>query len=105
MAAQKEYKRASDIVGDMSPGLDDVEDKELLLYGVRISMRSMRGKETEFVEVDVAPVDDAENISTYHAWSKSLAEKLAQIPDSDMPVLINFTRVRTGSGFRVWTIV
>ena len=91
--------------------LDSVAERDMVLHRYSVGTRNIRDRETKgvressFVNVYLTEVDapeDTEPVS-YHAWSDSLAEKLAQIPDDAMPLLIKFVRVPTAGGFRVWT--
>lgn len=101
-------KKASQLIEGMSPSLaDNLLDKPVVVTGVTIRQRQMRGNEATFVEV-TAYLEGAkpETASRYHAWSASLAEKLGQLSDADLAegVALTFKRVSTGSGFKVLTI-
>jgi hypothetical protein len=95
-------KRASDYDTGIGDPLDKITGQEVALLRYSISERAMRGETKTFVEMFIdVNLDGTEKM--YHAWSESLAEKLARIPTDDLPVLITFDRVATSGGFKVWT--
>lgn len=91
--------------------LDSLLDRDVILRRYSIQERGLRDRETKekedrtFVLVYINEMDDADGVDPqiYHAWSGDLADKLAQIPNDDLPVLIKFMRVPTGGGFKVYT--
>jgi hypothetical protein len=107
--ATSPYRRASEFATGIGDTLDKIADKDVLLVGYNVSQRSIRGEPRSFVLLRLWTNDpndydgNPESASLYHAWSESLAEKLADIPENALPVLIRFTRVATSGGFRVWS--
>jgi hypothetical protein len=93
-------RRASDIIQPMSPQLEEIRGQEVVVKGVSIQQRAMRGADNTFVEVTL---DDNR---TFHAWSAPLAERLAQFTDADLQegVICIFDKEKTTSGFMVWVV-
>lgn len=99
-----QYKRASDIVQGIGDNLEKIADTDVLLCSYAIQERTMRNENRTFVKMSIAIDPSKPDVrKDFHAWSDSLAEKLSEIPNSDLPVLIKFIRVPTTAGFRVWT--
>lgn len=98
----KDAKRASQYDTGIGDPLDKIADQEVALISYSISERAMRGETKTFVEMHIDVQKNGES-KMFHAWSDSLAEKLARIPTEDLPVLITFNRVATSGGFKVWT--
>lgn len=115
MAEKQTYGRASDHVKGIGESLDKIADKDMLLHSFQISRRAMRGEDKTFVGMMLSTVDDPDNAVLFHAWSDSLADKLADLPatrvDEDetrsytleAPLLIKFGKVSTSAGFKVWS--
>jgi O-succinylbenzoate synthase len=101
--ATKTYKRAAEFVEGIGDNLDTLQGRDVLLVSFEVGERAMRGEKKPFVAMSIAELDDAENPTLYHAWSESLAIKLHDIPQDELPLLVNFKRVSTTGGFRVWT--
>lgn len=99
-----EFKRATDYVEGIGSNLDAVQGRDVILRGYEVSNRPMRGESAVFVDLRISETDDPETVTQYHAWSDSLGEKIGQIPQENLPVLIQFGKTRTSSGFNVWTI-
>jgi len=109
------YERASTYVKGIGESLEKVADRDVLVHGFSVSHRPMRGEPKTFVSLNLSTVNDPTNIQLFHAWSDSLADKLADLPaertDEDdvrvyvlaSPLLLTFERVATAAGFRVWT--
>lgn len=98
----EEYQRAAAFVQGIGDNLDKIQNRDVLLRGFIITERTMRGAKQAFVELSISEVGDAE-IVQYHAWSQPLADKLADIPDEALPLLIQFFRDKTSSGNSVWS--
>lgn len=98
----EQYQRASTFSKGIGASLESIQNRDVLLRGYEISERPMRGESTTFVAIQVSEVGD-EEVQDFHAWSDSLAEKLKEVPLDALPLLIKFTRVQTGGGYRVWT--
>lgn len=103
MATTKEYKRASDFVTGIGANLESIQDKDVLITHFSISERPMRGDTRTFVSMEISTKMDPTDTTLFHAWSDSLAAKLAELPDDSLPLIIKFVRVATAAGFRVWT--
>lgn len=105
--AEPKYQRATDYVKGIGASLDTLQGRDVLLRRFEISERAMRGNETTFVSLVISELDNGEasqEVGEFHAWSKSLAEKLAEIPETALPVIVKFIKVTTGAGFKVWSI-
>lgn len=99
-----QYQRASQYIKGIGENLDTIQNTDVLIKGYRVKERSIKGADKTFVELDIATLDDPENVVLFHAWSEPLAQKLDDIPAEAFPVIAKFTRVQTSNGFRVWTI-
>jgi hypothetical protein len=111
-AAPKSYRRAQDF-DQFGPNLETLIGRDVLLMRYSVSERPITDRETKergdrtFVSIYVcemengAPVNE-DNPTVYHAWSEPLANKLAQIPDAELPVLIEFQKVAGAQG-NVWS--
>jgi hypothetical protein len=98
------YRRASDLIEGIGANLDSIQDKDVLLKGFTIQERNMPNETRTLLMLEIAPdVTKPDETKWYHAWSDSLANKLAEIPSDALPVIIKFTRMTTKSGFRVWS--
>ena len=101
------YNRATEYVKGIGDNLDTFQGRDLLLRRFSISERPMKGKETAFVAMVVSEFEagiPSDELNEVHAWSRSLADKLAEIPESALPVVVSFVKVPTSSGFKVWSI-
>jgi hypothetical protein len=115
VADKPTYERASQYVKGIGESLEKIDGRDMLLHSYSVSQRPMRGEAKTFVALNLSTVDDPENIQLFHAWSDSLADKLNDLPsertDEDetrnyalpKPLLVQFKRVSTSGGFRVWT--
>jgi len=102
------YNRASQYVKGIGVSLDTLQGRDLLLRSYEVSERAMKGNETTFVALNLSEMEAGQpstEVIEAHAWSASLAEKLSEIPQSALPVIVQFVRVPTSAGFRVWSIV
>lgn len=97
-------KRAGDYATGLSPSLEEIRNKEVMLRSYETSERPMRGGLKTFVEVEVADIATGEAMGTFHAWSDSLAEKLGQIPEGEFPIEAMFVKEKTSSNFYVWSV-
>lgn len=102
MATAKNYKRATDFVKGIGKSLP--ANVDMLLIRFTVDARTFSGSERAIVYMTLAPVDEPENVDEYHAWSDSLAQKLAEIPDDVLPLVVRFVKTRTRAGFEVWNI-
>lgn len=110
-AAPTQYKRAQDF-DQFGEGLDKLAGRDVLLTRYSVSERTITDRETKergdkpFVSIYVKELNDdgtpEDKETVYHAWSEPLANKLAQIPDSELPVLIEFVKVAGANG-NVWS--
>lgn len=103
MATAQTYKRAADYVVGIGDNLDRIAGHDVLLVDYQIGDRNMRGETRKFVSLDIATVSDPANVQRFHAWSDSLGEKLVDVPQDALPVLIKFVRVPTAGGYKVWS--
>lgn len=102
MATHK-YERATAYVEGIGDKLDLLQGRDVIVHRVSIAERSMRGEMKAFVELQIAEVNEPDTISTYHAWSESLAQKFSEIPVDKFPVIAKFGKVATAGGFQVWS--
>lgn len=107
--AASTYKRASDY-DQFGKTLDTILEKDVLVRRFSISERPITDRETRerrmgtFVTLYINELDDVDaEPRVYHAWSASLAEKLGQIPNDDLPVVAKFVKVPSAQG-NVYTI-
>lgn len=103
------YQRASTFINaELGEKLDKIADKDVLLHSYEYEDRGENSPAgfRYLVTMDVSTVDDPENVLKFHAWSKSLGDRLERIPeDTTWPLVANFTKVKTRAGFMVWTII
>ena len=104
------YRRASDIVQGIGENLKSIAGRDVLLTAYSVDQRAMTDSVTKekadrtIVLLQVAVnIDNPDEITTFHAWSESLAEKLGELTPETLPVIINFDRVQTRAGFDVWS--
>jgi hypothetical protein len=104
------YKRAQDY-DQFGASLDSLIGRDVLLVRYSVSERPITDRETKergdktFVTIYVQELKDGIPSGTdvvYHAWSAPIADKLAQIPNDELPVLIEFMKVAGANG-NVWS--
>jgi hypothetical protein len=103
-AAPVTYRRASDF-DTFGKNLDSLLDRDVILRKYSVSERSITDRETKergervFVNLWINELNDPDSDpKVYHAWSEPLANKLAQVPDDALPVLIRFLKVPGAQG-------
>lgn len=103
-SAAPSYRRASEF-DTFGKNLDSLLERDVILRRYSISERPITDRETKerenraFVNVWINEVGDPDSEpKVYHAWSEPLANKLAQIPDDQLPVLIKFLKVPGAQG-------
>ena len=102
-SAPSQYRRASEF-DTFGKNLDTVLGRDVLLRKFSVSERSITDRETKergekvFVNLTVSELDDLDVTTVYHAWSEPLANKLSQIPDDALPLLIMFVKVPGAQG-------
>lgn len=101
--AEPQFRRASEYVKGIGESLEGIQNRDVLLRSFEVSERPMRGEPTTFVSMKVSELNALDAVTDYHAWSESLATKLKEIPEGNLPLLVKFERVNTSGGFRVWT--
>lgn len=108
--APTSYKRAQDF-DQFGAGLDSLMGRDVLLTRYSVSERPITDRETKergdkvFVTIYVQELVDGQGDGkdvVYHAWSEPIANKLAQIPNDQLPVLIEFVKVDGANG-KVWS--
>lgn len=98
------YRRASEFVEGIGESLETIQGRDVILRSYEVdNERPMRGENATLVTMKISEPESEDEIKLFHAWSKSLAQRLEEIPASAFPVLVAFKRVNTSSGFRVWT--
>jgi len=98
------YERAADKIEGIGKTLDSLNGQDVLLHDFSITERSMRGDTKTFVSLTISKINTPDEVETYHAWSESLAEKVAQLDKDELPMIASFVKSTTAGGFRVWTI-
>jgi len=89
MATEKLYRRASELAPGIGKNLTEILDEDVVVKHVSISERNYDGEQRPCVLVTL------EDGTLYHAWSVSLADKIAEIPEDAYPLTFKFTRVDT----------
>jgi hypothetical protein len=102
--AKATYSRAADKIEGIGDKLDLIQGRDMLLHDFAISERSMRGEDKTFVALTLSEVNTPDEVKHYHAWSESLAEKVAQLDKDDLPMVAQFVKITTAGGFQVWSI-
>ena len=90
-------KRASSLVPGIGQSLDKILGQDVIVEKVWIGDRSMDGEQRTIVLITLA------DGSLFHAWSDSLAEKIAEIPSAEFPLTFKFVKATTRRGFSVLT--
>lgn len=119
-----QYARAGQYAPGIGDNLDKLANRDVLLVHYSLDERPLSQRKDSETNDDPAPaptgrkttdlativfltiaedVSKPEETTLFHAWSDSLAQKIAQIPTDKLPLLIMFSKVRTGGGFNVWT--
>jgi hypothetical protein len=97
-ATTKTYRRASDVATGIGENLSTILGTDVLLHKYNINERSLGADgDKTIVLLTLSSIDDPEDTTLYHAWSESLATKIAEISDEDLrePMLIKFVKVPT----------
>lgn len=89
MADKIAPKRASQFAPGIGKSLTELLGQDVVVAKTSISERSYAGEPTICVIVTL------ENGEIYHAWSASLANKIAEIPEGEYPLTFKFIRVPT----------
>lgn len=103
-AQTPEIARATEFVKGIGENLETIQGRDMILRSFHLSERPMRGEKKPFVSMELSEIG-SEEVREYHAWSESLRDKLAEIPDDKLPLLVQFVRVSTSGGFRVWSFI
>lgn len=107
MANPTAYRRVGDYDKTFGDSLDEIEDKDVFLHDYNVGMRSLTREgstqERPFTIMEISLEVDGPT-RTYHTWSESIAEKIAAIPQEELPVLAKFVQVTTGAGRTVWDV-
>ena len=82
-------KRASSFAPGIGKNITDVLDRDVVVTHAWVGERNFDGESRPIVIVTL------ENGETYHAWSASLADKIAEIPTEEFPLTFKFVRVPT----------
>ncbi len=107
MATTKQYKRASEFIKGLGESLDKIAGVDMLLHEFTIEEgRAIGDKENTLVTMSLSTVDDPENKQKFHAWSQSVADRLTELTnaEAELPLIIQFNRVPTSKGFKVWAV-
>ena len=102
---QPSYGRAAEHIKGIGKSLESIAGRDVLLVDYEYTTRQMRGEDAGFVRLRISTdLTDPSAAEEYHAWSDALGEKMTDIPRGSLPLVANFSRTPTASGFRVWTI-
>jgi hypothetical protein len=104
VSGNKKYTRAADKIVGIGDTLDTIQGRDLLLVNFSVTERPMRGEDKAFVSLTIAEIETPDEVSNYHAWSESLAEKVSQLDKDELPMIVRFVRTPTAGGFKVWSI-
>ncbi len=102
-----QYRRASDTIKGLGENLDKIAGTDMLLHEFIVEEnRAIGDKENTLVTMELSTVDDPENKIKFHAWSQSVADRLheLEVAEVELPVIIQFNRVTTSRGFKVWAV-
>lgn len=102
-----EYRRASDTIKGLGENLDKIAGTDMLLHEFTIEEgRAIGEKENTLVTMYLSTIADPENKIQFHAWSQSVADRLTELTNAEveLPVIIQFNRVPTARGFKVWAV-
>ena len=102
-----QYRRASSIIKGLGENLDKIAGVDMLLHEFTIEEgRQVGDKENTLVTMQLSTLDDPEVKVQFHAWSQSVADRLTELTnaEAELPLIIQFNRVPTAKGFKVWAI-
>jgi hypothetical protein len=89
MTTSNTPKRASEFSKGIGGNLDTILGKDVTVVRTSIDQRNFDGELSTIVLIEL------EDGSLYHAWSDSLAQKIAEIPHDAYPLVFKFIRVPT----------
>lgn len=89
MATANTPKRAATYAPGIGKGIKEILGQEVVVVKASISERNYGGEMSPIVIVTL------ENGNLYHAWSQSLCDKIAEIPDDAWPLAFKFVSVPT----------
>lgn len=115
MATTPQYGRASDYIRGIGKNIDAIQGRDVLLTGYWVEERETGpGDEKVLVKMEIAELDsngtpetdeDGAIVKTlYHIWSANFANSISELPDESLPLIVQFNRQPTSSGFRAWVI-
>jgi hypothetical protein len=102
-----EYRRASEYIKGLGESLDKIAGTDMLLHEFTIEEgRAIGDKENTLVTMELSTLSDPENKIKFHAWSQSVADRLTELTNAEavLPLVIQFNRVPTSRGFKVWAV-
>ncbi len=82
-------KRAATFAPGIGKGLTEILDVDVVVTKAWIGERTFDG---ELRPIVIVTLDNGE---MYHAWSASLADKIAEIPEDAYPLTFKFVKVPT----------
>lgn len=104
MATTKTYKRASDVVQGIGANLKDIAGQDVLLVRFSVAERPFEGETRTITVMDLAlDPSKPDETQVFHIWSDTFAERIAEISNDDLPLLITFEQVSTRRGQQAWT--
>ncbi len=84
-----EYRRAAEFAPGIGKSIQEILDQDVVVTHVWVGERNFGGESRPIVIVTL------EDGSIYHAWSDSLAAKIAEIPEDMYPLVFKFVKVPT----------
>jgi hypothetical protein len=82
-------KRAATYAPGIGKNITDLLDTDVVVKSAWVGERNFDGEMSPIV---IVTLDDG---SVYHAWSASLRDKIAEIPDDAWPLTFKFVRLNT----------
>jgi hypothetical protein len=82
-------KRAASFAPGIGKNLTDILDKDVVVTKAWIGERTYEGEPRPIVLITL------DNGDVYHAWSASLADKVAEIPEDQYPLTFKFVKNAT----------
>lgn len=89
MTSSTPIKRASIFAPGIGKSLTELLDKDVIVTKAWIGERTFDG---ELRPIVIVTLDNGEQ---YHAWSASLCDKIAEIPEDEYPLTFKFIKVPT----------
>ncbi len=106
--AQQTAPRLADRLQGFGDKLDAIEGQDVTLVSFDVTQRPLRDLQTRTVEDKTVVILKVANgdgeVRTFHAWSQSLADALAEVSVDMLPAVVAFVKGTSRSGLEFWTI-